>query len=92
VLGYADWIVGAVAIMLGLVLCYSAAASRPQMYDLPKIRWLESRMGRRATQAIIVLLGVLLVAVGVAVALGWKMNWQQRRTTVEPPTTDRCSA
>lgn len=86
-LGYADWIVGGVAILLGVALCFSAVTSSQRLFELPKIRWLESRLGRQATQAILAIIGVALLIVGITVTLGWKINWHQRRAAIVPVTS-----
>lgn len=89
-LGYADWIVGAVAITIGVLLCASAAISTEHLYELPKVRWLQQRFGRAATRSMLIVAGVALVAVGIAIALGWKVEWNEPRASL--PTTDTCSA
>lgn len=91
-LGYADWIVGGIAIAIGIVLCACAAISTEHLYELPKVRWLQQRYGRSATRSVLIVAGVALVALGIAIALGWKVEWNGRRTSLTPPTSDTCSA
>ena len=87
-LEYSDWIVGGVSILLGLALCVGAATAARQLFDLPKVRWLDQRVGRQATQAILVALGIALVVLGIAIARGWKVHWE-RHVTVRSAISGR---
>lgn len=80
-LGYADWIVGSVALVLGVTLCWSAVQVSPWLFALPKVQWLERRLGNRAAQAILLVIGLVMIGLGIAIAAGWKVNWPSDRHT-----------
>jgi hypothetical protein len=76
---YADWFVGSVAIVVGLVTLYGAIAQPTNFYELPKIRWFERQYGRSATRALLGAIGVLMLVLGVAIALGVKLHWNEEQ-------------
>lgn len=81
-LGYADWIVGGASILVGLATCYCVATSFAPFYELPKVRWLTSILGKTATIALLVVLGIALVILGIAITQGWKVNWEEKTVTM----------
>jgi small neutral amino acid transporter SnatA (MarC family) len=72
--GYEDLIVGSVAVALGLLLFATALLNGSWLYALHTSRWLESCLTRTGTRVLHALLGLALVALGVAVAQGFR--WQ----------------
>ncbi|HTN78013.1 MAG TPA: hypothetical protein VL096_22330 [Pirellulaceae bacterium] len=68
----ADWFVGGIAIILGLVAIWSAATPESKAFQLTKLRWFEQLYGRQAARMLLAILGCLLIAGGVAIALGFK--------------------
>jgi hypothetical protein len=66
--------VGVVAVVLGLVGIVAAIGNWDHWYRFSKIRWIESIGGRRCARALYALLGIVLIALGVAIALGFGPN------------------
>ena len=75
-MNYADIFVGGVAIVLGIVTLTSALGSSEAVYQLPKIRWLAAQYGQNSARGILIALGILLLALGVMITLGWKWTWE----------------
>ena len=73
---YADFFVGGVAIVLGIVTLTSALAPFEAVYQLPKVRWLTAQYGQNSARGILLVLGILLLALGVVIVLGWKWTWE----------------
>ncbi len=71
---YSDLLVGAVAIALGLITMSAAIFKWEGAYQLHKVRWIESLCGRRGARLFFVVLGLLLILLGGAVALGYGLN------------------
>ena len=69
---YSDWIVGGAAILVGCAIGGRALLSMDRAAEYPKVRWLEGRIGRPATRLFLVAVGIGLIILGVAIALGWK--------------------
>jgi hypothetical protein len=72
---FADWFVGGVAIVLGIVALVHALSASERVFELPKMRWLERRYGKKAAKIMLGVLGLILIALGAAIALGFKVNW-----------------
>ena len=70
-----DVVVGVVAIGLGILLFVTGAANSDNLERHSKLRRLTAVIGRTAARFVCVVLGVAFIALGVAVALGWKMLW-----------------
>ena len=66
-----DLLVGIVAVAIGIGAMLAAASDRQWCYRLRAARWIESRWGRRAARAFYVLMGLAMIALGVAIALGF---------------------
>jgi hypothetical protein len=74
---YADFFVGGVAIVLGVLTLASAVApDQAAVYRLPKVRWLAAQYGHNGARGVLIALGVLLLALGVLIVLGWKLTWE----------------
>jgi small neutral amino acid transporter SnatA (MarC family) len=67
-----DLLVGIVGIALGLFLLACAITNWRWYYSLYTANWLERRFGRGGARSIHALLGLGLVALGVAIALGYR--------------------
>jgi hypothetical protein len=65
-----DLFVGAVAVAIGVFALGSAIFNWDWSYRLWKARWVESRFGRRGARVFYVMLGVLMITLGVAIAAG----------------------
>ena len=73
-----DVFVGAVAVGIGLFALLSAAFNWDWSYQLWKARWVESRFGRRGARIFYAILGVVMIALGVAIAVGLGPNRSRR--------------
>ena len=69
-----DVFVGAVAICIGLFALLSAIFNWDWSYRLWKARWAEARFGRRGARVFYVILGLAMIALGVAIAVGFGPN------------------
>jgi small neutral amino acid transporter SnatA (MarC family) len=72
--GYEDLFVGSVAAAIGFFLLTAAARNWPQLYSLRSSRWLESHLTRTKVRILHALLGLALMALGLAIAQGYR--WQ----------------
>jgi small neutral amino acid transporter SnatA (MarC family) len=70
-----DLVVGAASIGLGILLCVTGAANLDYLQHHSKLRWLTAALGRTGARVVCSIVGLLLVALGVAIALGWRMQW-----------------
>jgi hypothetical protein len=71
-------LVGAVAIVLGGVCLAAAIFNWPWSYELHKTRFLERLFGRTGARIFFALLGLGLIALGIAIALGFAPNASNR--------------
>jgi hypothetical protein len=71
-------LVGAVAIVLGGVCLAAAIFNWPWSYELHKTRFLERLFGRTGARIFFALLGLGLIALGIAIALGFAPNATNR--------------
>ena len=65
-----DWLVGGVAMVIGIATIVAAVANAEILFLIPKVERLELRFGRRPTRWICVIVGFLCMAFGVLVASG----------------------
>ncbi len=70
--GYEDLFVGIVAISIGLFLICSAVVNWNWFYSLRTARWLQQLFGKNGARLVHVLLGLILIALGTAIALGYR--------------------
>lgn len=68
--GHEDLFIGAVAILCGSLLVTAAVANWPWYYSLRSARFLESKLSRTGARIAHCLLGLTLIALGLAVAAG----------------------
>ena len=73
-MNHEELFVGAVSIALGVAGVVAAIRNWDSYYQLDKVRWLETVWGRRAARIVYGFLGMLLIALGVAIALGFGPN------------------
>jgi hypothetical protein len=69
-----DVFVGVVAIGIGLFALLAAIFNWDWSYRLWKARWVEARFGRRGARVFYVILGLAMIALGVAIAVGFGPN------------------
>ncbi|MHB8969339.1 MAG: Imm17 family immunity protein [Pirellulaceae bacterium] len=72
--GLEDLVIGSAALALGVLLIAAAARNWSWCYNLHTSRWLESLFSRNGVRVLHGLLGLGLIALGLAIAQGWR--WQ----------------
>jgi len=72
--GYEDLFVGTVSVAIGVLLITCALANWQWCYSLGTARWLQRYLGRGRTRLLHGVLGLGLLALGVAIASGYR--WQ----------------
>jgi hypothetical protein len=65
-----DLFVGGLAIVMGVSLIVVAALGSEAPFRLPKLRWLESQIGRGPSRATLAAIGLGLVVLGALIAAG----------------------
>jgi hypothetical protein len=75
--------VGGVSITLGMTAIVVSIGNWDACYRLAKIRWIESWGGRRAARWSYALIGVALIALGIAIATGFGPNATRGRQTMQ---------
>jgi len=73
-MNHEEMFVGAVSIALGVAAVVAAVGNRDSYYRLDKVHWLENVLGRRAARMVYGFVGMLLIVLGVAIALGFGPN------------------
>jgi hypothetical protein len=66
-----DWFVGGVAIVLGVAALWLAIRNDDRVFQLAKVRWLAELWGRGPARWLVGIIGALLFAGGIAIALGF---------------------
>lgn len=74
-----DLLVGCVSIGLGAFFLSAAVFNWDWYYQIRKLRWVESRWGRNRARAVNVVLGLLLIGLGCAIAMGFGPNRSSSR-------------
>lgn len=69
-----DLFVGGLAIALGVGLVVVAAIGSDAPFRLPKMKWLESQIGRGGSRAFLAVLGAGLVVLGILIARGVSLS------------------
>jgi hypothetical protein len=69
-----DLFVGSVAIVIGAFALVAAVLNWDWYYQLDKARWLESWCGRSGMRVFYGLLGIVLIMLGSAIAMGFSLN------------------
>jgi hypothetical protein len=70
-----DLFVGLVAVIFGCLLVLGAILDGAPLMSLAKPRLLAEAIGRPAARWIIGGIGVAVVAMGILIASGWRMQW-----------------
>ena len=70
--GHEDLFVGFVAVAVGLFLVGCAVANWQWYYSLWSAQWLQRLFGRWGARCFHTLLGLGLIALGIAIALGYR--------------------
>lgn len=66
--------VGGTSIVLGVLSVAAGASNHEAFFQLTKIKWIEKRGGRAMARATYALVGVTLIGVGIAIAMGFAPN------------------
>ena len=69
-----DLFVGGVAIALGVGLVFVAAIGSDAPFRLPKMKWLESQIGRAGSRGFLAVLGAGLIVLGILIARGVSLS------------------
>lgn len=69
-----DLFVGGLAIAMGVGLIVAAALGSEAPFRLPKLRWLESKIGRGRSRLALAALGLVLIALGALIAAGVSLS------------------
>lgn len=70
----ADYFVGGVSAVMGVGMLLSTLLNWDRMLEFRKVRWTQERLGRAAARLLFGVLGVALIALGVAIAMGFAPN------------------
>ena len=68
-----DIFVGMITCLAGLVLLFGAASNNQFLLDLHKVRWVINLWGRTGARIFAGVLGLALIALGVAIIRGWRL-------------------
>ena len=74
-MGYADLFVGTVSIVLGATALWSALFSADSLFHLPTAKSLQRRWGEKGARILFAVVGIVLVAMGIAVIAGFSPGW-----------------
>lgn len=66
--------VGGISIALGVLAIAAGASNLDVCFQLKKIQWIESRGGRGLARVTYAMLGVTLIGLGIAIAMGFAPN------------------
>jgi len=72
-----DWIVGGMAIALGVVIAASAIGNARWLMDLGRPKWLAEKIGRGPARGVLAAIGLACVALGLVILSGWRPPWAQ---------------
>jgi hypothetical protein len=70
-----DLIVGTISAVVGLTMLLGGMFNLEPVFRFAKLRWLSEQLGRGWARLVCVLLGVIFFALGIAIALGWRLQW-----------------
>ena len=66
--------VGGTSIALGMLSVAAGASNLDVFYQMTKLKWIESRRGRTIARATYAMIGVTLIGLGIAIAMGFAPN------------------
>jgi hypothetical protein len=69
-----DWIVGGVSMLIGVAFCYSAIVDSQFRERLKLTRFIAEKFGPSAARALCAFVGLLLIALGIAIACGYSLE------------------
>jgi hypothetical protein len=69
-----QFIVGGTSIAIGLLSVAAGASNLDAFYQVTKIKWIETRGGRALARTAYAMVGVTLIALGIAIAMGYAPN------------------
>ena len=69
-----DVFVGSIAMIVGAVVASAAIFNWDHFYQLKKAQWVESLWGRRGARFFFAALGLFLIVLGSAIAIGFVTN------------------
>lgn len=72
-MNHQDLLMAVVALLLASLAWVAAVRNRDCDYRFRKIRWIDQRWGRRTARLVYVVMGLLLVALGLAILCGWSV-------------------
>jgi hypothetical protein len=70
-----DLFVGGAAVLVGALLLLGAMFDAATLMSLTKSRLLSDAVGRARARWIIGAIGALMIAMGVLIASGWRIQW-----------------
>ena len=78
-----DWFIGGIAALLGLLFVVAATGNVEWYFQLRKIHRLEDRFGRKGARFTTVVVGLGLIVLGAAIAMGVTPRFSRAK---QPPT------
>jgi hypothetical protein len=70
-----DLFIGGVVALFGAALVVGAAQGRNWLLERRAAKALTGRLGPSTARAMLGLAGLALIALGIALASGWRLNW-----------------
>jgi hypothetical protein len=70
-----DLFVGGIVAALGMTMVAGAVQGATWLLERRGARTLVGAFGKPTARAILAVAGVALIALGTAIALGWRLNW-----------------
>ena len=70
-----DWLMGGVAIVLGLVIAASALAGASWLMNLRRPAWLAEKLGPGTARGVLAAIGLVCIALGMLILSGWRPPW-----------------
>ncbi len=86
----ADLFVGGVTVLLGLSIMATAALNWKTGFQLPQARALEARFGRPRARSILAVVGLLIVALGCLILIGFRPFSQSRHDDLQQRPLSTC--
>jgi len=73
-MNHEQFFVGGTSIALGVLSLAAGASNRDAFFQFTKIKWIETRGGRTLARATYAIVGVTLIGLGIAIAMGFAPN------------------
>lgn len=70
-----DLVVGGIVAALGMAMVAGAVQGATWLLERRGARTLVNAFGMSAARVLLAVIGLVLIALGVAIALGWRLNW-----------------